>query len=72
MIVLQIFIWLIAGYFGYKTKWFYVFLLGLGYDLVAGGALGVSSVKFLGLGIVIYLVKEYWPLKIRQQLRLKL
>lgn len=49
-----------------------VFFLGLIFDLIAGGSLGMTSLKFLVGAGAVYLIKEYWPLKTKQQLSLKL
>ncbi len=46
--------------------------LGFIFDLVVGGQVGMTSVKLLiGAGL-IYLVKQYWPLRQKQQLSLKM
>lgn len=72
MLLTKLICWLVPVYFGLKGRWLTVFFLGLLVDLVAGGLLGVTSLKFLGLAGLIYLVKELWPLRSSEQLHLKL
>lgn len=72
MVFINIFVWLVGLYLGFFARWFEVVGLGFIFDLVVGGQVGMTSVKLLiGAGL-IYLVKQYWPLRQKQQLSLKM
>ncbi len=65
-------LWIVVIYLGYKKRWISIFMVGFILDLVSGSRLGLSSLKFLLGGLVVSLVKIYWPLRHKQQLKLNL
>ncbi|MEA3355600.1 MAG: hypothetical protein U9Q63_03920 [Patescibacteria group bacterium] len=66
------FLWLMIIWLAVKREWLMIFFSGLIFDLIIGTTLGLSSLKFLGAGILVYLIKEYWPIRIKKQLKLKI
>lgn len=64
-------LYLAAGWLGVKEKWVGVFGTGLVLDLIGGGRLGLSSVKFLLVAGGVWLVWQYWPMRLQKQLRLR-
>jgi cell shape-determining protein MreD len=57
---------------GIRQQWLMIFFSGLIFDLITGQTLGLSSLEFLSLTGLIYLIKEYWPQRLDKQLKLKI
>ena len=70
--IIDIFRWLIPAYLGLRARWLMVFFLGVIFDLIDGGRLGLTSLYFLSIAGLVYLIKEFWPLRSSKQLHLKL
>ncbi|MBU1085468.1 MAG: hypothetical protein ABIJ43_05205 [Candidatus Beckwithbacteria bacterium] len=66
------FLWLAVIWLAIKKWWLLIFISGLIFDLVVGSTLGLSSFKFLVVAGLIYLIKEYWPVRSQRQLKLKI
>ena len=53
-----------------KFSFLYAFLAGLIFDLINSGAIGFSSLKFLFIAILVFLLQNRLPLHQKRQLKL--
>ncbi len=65
-------LWLVVIWLGLKERWVEILIVGIILDLVSGTRIGLSSLQFLPGAMVIFLAKEYWPLRSKKQLKLNL
>ncbi len=70
--IVKIVVWLLVLWWGLKARWSRILVVGLVWDLVDGGSLGVTSLIFLGVTGVVYMIYQYWPIRKQEQLRLKI
>jgi len=70
--LVKIVVWLIVLWWGLKAKWWRILVMSIGWDLVVGDRLGITGLIFLGVTGLVYLIKEFLPIRKQEQLKLKI
>jgi len=52
-------LWLVVAWWGARGDFLEIFLAGLALDLIGGTRLGVTSLEFLGGGLVVYFAARW-------------
>lgn len=61
----------LALLFGAKQKWWWYFAAGLVWDLIKDNHLGQTAVIYLGVGMLVQLIKQNFPSKISGEVKLR-